>query len=375
MIRAASPSITNLEKKFVMDALTNGWGANMSNYIDLFIKNFKKLCGKKYILTTANCTSAIHLALLSIGVKRGDEVIVPDLTWVASVSPITYLGAKPIFADVEKDSLCISVKSLKKNITKKTRAIIVVDLLGNMPEWEKILKLCKKKKIRIIEDAAEALGAKYKNKVAGSFGEISVFSFNATKLAMSGQGGCMCTNDKKLFLNAKLLSHHGMDKINQKKYYWSKIIGYQYNWSNIQAALAFAQIKRIKFLLSKKKQIFLNYKKILKKNPNFSINEKIKSVNQSYWISYLTFKGEKKIKKETIISLFNKKKIEIRPMFYPVSSMPAFKSYVNSKKIKKENNNSYDISKKSFCLPSGNSITLKDQTKVIMELTKIFDTI
>ena len=146
MIRAASPSITNLEKKFVMDALTNGWGANMSNYIDLFIKNFKKLCGKKYILTTANCTSAIHLALLSIGVKRGDEVIVPDLTWVASVSPITYLGAKPIFADVEKDSFCISVKSLKKNITKKTRAIIVVDLLGNMPEWEKILKLCKKKK-------------------------------------------------------------------------------------------------------------------------------------------------------------------------------------------------------------------------------------
>ncbi len=188
---------------------------------------------------------------------------------------------------------------------------------------------------------------------------------------MSGQGGCLCTNDRNLYIKAKLLSHHGMDKIKQRKFYWSKEIGYQYNWSNIQAALAFAQIKRIKELLKKKKEIFLNYKYLLRKNKNFQINKRINYVKQSYWLSYLIFDGKKKINKEKIVDLFNKYKIELRPMFYPVSSMPAFKKYVN-KKIRIENKNSYEISKNSFCLPSGNNIKYTDQVKIVKILNKIF---
>lgn len=371
MIRAASPSISALEKKYVLDALVNGWGKNMSKYIDLFSNYFRKYSGKKYVLTTQSCTSAIHLALHALNIKKGDEIIVPDLTWVASASPITYLGANPVFVDVDKETLCLSVESLKKKINKKTKALIAVDLMGNMPDWDKVIKICKKKKIKIIEDAAEALGAKYKNKYAGSFGDISVFSFNATKLVMSGQGGCLCTNDRNLYLKAKLLSHHGMDKIKQRKFYWSKEIGYQYNWSNIQAALAFAQMKRIKELLKKKKEIFVNYKYLLKKNKNFQINKKINYVKQSYWLSYLLYVGKRKMNKEKIVNLFNKYKIELRPMFYPVSSLPAFKRYVNKRKIRIENKNSYEISKKSFCLPSGNNIKYTDQVKIVKILNKI----
>ena len=132
------------------------------------------------------------------------------------------MEAKPVFVDVDKESLCLSVESLKKKINKKTKALIAVDLMGNIPDWDEVIKICKKKKIKIIEDSAEALGAKYKSKYAGSFGDISVFSFNATKLIMSGQGGCLCTNDRNLYIKAKLLSHHGMDKIKQRKFYWSK---------------------------------------------------------------------------------------------------------------------------------------------------------
>ena len=189
---------------------------------------------------------------------------------------------------------------------------------------------------------------------------------------MSGQGGCFCTNNKKYFKKAKLLSHHGMDKINFKKFYWSKKIGYQYNWSNIQAALAYAQISRLKKLLDKKREIFVNYKKIFSNNKNFILNKKIKNIKQTYWLSYITILNYKNIQKEKLINTLNKKKIEIRPMFYPVSSMPAFKKFVKNKKINLENRNSYEISRNTICLPSGNNLILKDQIKVASELKKCF---
>ena len=263
LIRSAFPSITKSEIYHVNQAVKHGWGKNMNNYNDKFSKYITKFVGKKYVLNTSHCTAAIHLALIALDVKKGDEVIVPDFTWVASAAPVLYVGAKPVFADVDPKNLCLSAQTIKKKITKKTKAVIVVDLYGNMPDWDDIISLCKKKKIPIIEDAAESIGAKYKNKKAGKFGVISVFSFNATKLTMSGQGGCLCTDNLKIFQKAKLYSHHGLNKKDQSKYYWSDVLGYQYCWSNIQEALAYAQIKRINFLIKKKKNIYKNYERLL----------------------------------------------------------------------------------------------------------------
>ncbi len=370
-IRSAYPSITRSEIFYANDAIKNGWGKNMNSYSDKFTKYFSKYIGKKFVLNTSHCTAAIHLALIALNIKKGDEVIVPDFTWVASVSPILYVGAKPVFADIDPKTLCLSAETIKKCITRKTKAVIVVDLYGNMPDWDNILKLCKKNRIKIIEDAAESIGAKYKNKKAGNFGTISVFSFNATKLVMSGQGGCLCTDDKKLYQKAKLYLHHGLNKKSTSKYYWSDVLGYQYNWTNFQAAIAYAQMRRINSLIKKKKNIYKNYKKLIGGSIGWTLNESEKHTQTTNWISYLNFSNKYKFKKEKLINEVQKYKIDLRPIFYPLSSMPTFRKYVDKKKIKKNNFHSYELSKRGICLPSGNNISLKDQTYVIKVINKV----
>lgn len=370
-IRSAYPSITKTEILYVNDAIKNGWGPNMNKYSEKFSKYFSRYIGKKFVLNTSHCTAAIHLALLALDIKKDDEIIVPDFTWVASASPILYVGAKPVFADIDPKTLCLSAETIKKCITKKTKAVIVVDLYGNMPEWDEIVKLCKKYNIKIIEDAAESLGAKYKNKKAGKFGIISVFSFNATKLAMSGQGGCLCTDNKKIYDRAKLYLHHGLNKKTSSKYYWSDVLGYQYNWTNIQAALAYAQMKRINVLIKKKKDIYKNYENLIGKSKDLTLNESKNHTQVTNWISYLNFSKKYKFKKEKLIKEVQKYKIDLRPIFYPLSSMPTFKKFVNKKKIKRINYHSYELSKKGVCLPSGNDLSYKDQVYVIKIIKKI----
>ena len=367
-ITSAGPSITQLEINYVKKAISEGWQEKRNFFIDKFSKEFSKYLDLKYCLTTAHCTDAIHLALLSLGIKKGDEVIVPDLTWVASAAPILYTGAIPVFADIDPVSWCLTAESIERCITKNTKAVIVVDLLGNMPNWKDILYICKKYKIRIIEDAAEGIGAKFKNKQAGSFGEVSLFSFNATKLIMSGQGGALCTNDEKIYKKAKLISHHGIDINISKKFFWSNVLGYNYNWTNIQASIALAQLKRINELLKYKKWLFNEYKKELDSIDNISMNRCSKNIKPSYWITSVIINPSYGLVKEDIIKKFKNENIDIRPMFYPLSSMPTFKKYIKFKNIRKINKYSYFIADNGICLPNGNNLELRD----IKRITKVF---
>lgn len=369
-IRSAYPSITQKEVSYVNDAIKYGWGKNMNNYIEKFSNNFSKYIERKYVLCTSHCTAAIHIALLALNIREGDEVIVPDFTWVASAAPILYVGAKPVFADIDHKTLCVSAETIKKCITKKTKAVIVVDLYGNMPDWDEILDLCKKNKIKIIEDAAESIGARYKKKKAGKFGVVSVFSFNATKLIMSGQGGCFCTDDEKLYKKAKLYIHHGLNKTSTSKYYWSDDLGYQYNWTNIQAAIALAQLKRINTLIKKKKTIYKNYLELFNKSKEVTLNQSQNYVDTTNWITYLTFSDKVSFNKEKLIEEVQKFKIDLRPIFYPLSSMPTFKKFVDRRKIKKINKVSYKLSKKGVCLPSGNDLSYEDQKHVVKIIKK-----
>ncbi len=358
-ISSAGPSITRKEIELVTEAIKYGWHNKMNYYIDQFSKEFSLYVGKKYCLTTSHCTDAIHLSLLSLDINSNDEVIVPDITWVATVAPILYVGAKPVFADVDLNTWCISIESLKKRITNKTKAIIAVDLMGNMPEWDEIIQICKEKKIHIIEDSAEGIGAQYKKRNAGQFGKISLFSFNATKLIMSGQGGAFCTDDKKLFNKAKIMSHHGINKEITGRYYWSSVLGYNYNWTNIQAALATAQLRRINELISYKKWLFNEYQSRIGNIEGISLNIASKNVDPVYWITAVVIDPKYKTNKELICKKFIKYNIDIRPFFYPVSSMPPFQKFNINDKYKKLNNNSYFLSNNTICLPNGNNLNEK----------------
>jgi perosamine synthetase len=246
-----------------------------------------------------------------------------------------------------------------------------VDLLGNMPEWENILNLCQKHGIRIIEDAAEGLGATYKGKQAGNFGEVSLFSFNATKLIMSGQGGALCTNNPDLYKKAKLYSHHGIDKELTGKYYWSNVLGYNYNWTNLQAALALAQLRRIEELIDYKKWLFREYEKRLCGIEGLQLSGARTNVEPTYWISAAIVDPQYGLNKEELCRCFADHQIDMRPLFYPISAMPPFKPYVSKKTMSDENPITYQLSNYGICLPNGNNLHEDDIDYVCEVFSKI----
>ncbi len=363
-ITSASPSITEEDICLIVEAARVGWNDKMNYHSDMFVAEFSEVVGTKYCLPTAHCTDAIHLALLSLGIGPGDEVIVPDLTWVASASPITYTGAVPVFADVDPINWCLSAESIERCITQRTKAVIVVDLLGNMPDWDEILELCNRRGIVVIEDAAEGLGATYKGRSAGTFGLISLFSFNATKLIMAGQGGALCTNDVEIYNKAKLYSHHGIDKANTGRYYWSTKIGYNYNWTNLQAALALSQLRRIDELISYKRHLFKNYQMGLTGIPDITLSPTKQNVRSTYWITTAILSEKYGLTKEQVIEFFHANRIDLRPLFYPISSMPPFKRYISTDDMSVINPVAYRLSQYGVCFPNGNNLATLDISRV-----------
>lgn len=251
----AGPWITDHEKSVVSEMMSNGW--DNYHYVEKFEPKIAKWHNRKYALMTPCCTHAIHLLLLSLGIKEGDEVIVPECTWTGSVAPITYQNAIPIFADID-DNWCLSVETIKKKITKKTKAILVVDLYGNMPDMSEIQELADDNDIFLIEDSAEALGSKYYNVRAGKFGIGSVHSFHRTKTLTTGEGGLLLLDDEELYLRAKFLRDHGRSTENP---YYVLEPAPKYMPSNLQAALALAQFDRIDELVNRKRDILNTYKK------------------------------------------------------------------------------------------------------------------
>ena len=199
-IDMAGPWITESEESFVLDALRNGWyGKEAYKYVELFEFEFAKYHNRNFALMTPNCTTALHLLLAALDIGIEDEVVVPDCTWIGSTACINYLGAKTVFADIDPFHWCLTPESIEKVITPKTKAIIVVDLYGNMPDWDAIKKICEENNIYLIEDAAEAVGSTYKNTKAGKFGIGSTFSFHRTKTITTGEGGMLLVDDEKLF--------------------------------------------------------------------------------------------------------------------------------------------------------------------------------
>jgi perosamine synthetase len=358
-IASAGPSITESEVELVTEAARIGWYENRNMHMEQFIKEFSSYTEMKYCLPVMNCTSAIHLALLSLHIGPGDEVIVPDISWVASACPIVYVGATPVFVDIDRKNWCMSPESFEKAITDRTKAVIVVDLYGNMPEMDEILKIAQSHRIPVIEDAAEAVGAEYRGKKAGTFGDIGVYSFNATKLAIAGQGGMFVTKDKEIFEKCKKLRHHGMSDY-QTKMFWSEELGYNYQWTNIQAALALAQLRRLDELIDKKREAYKWYYERLHLVDDIQLSSEETYVKSTFWIVNAILGSTYTVTKEDIITEFKNHKIDSRPFFYPISSMPPYLPYVKGKDMMKINPVSYTISPKGFSFPASFALTETD---------------
>ncbi len=354
-IPIAGPWITEKEIDYVADAVSNAWYSNANIYNDRFERAFADYLGVNQAISLPSCTSAIHLSLLALGVGSGDEVIVPDVTWIASAAPITYVGATPVFADIDRKTWCLSAESFEQNITPRTKAVILVDLYGNMPDVNAILEVAKQYDIKIIEDAAEAIDSEYKGRKAGSFGDTGVFSFHGTKTLTTGEGGLLATNSEDIYHRVLFLRDHGQ-KPGDKMFY-NVEVAYKYKMSSLQAALGLAQLERIEELVTCKRKIFSWYKERLSGIDGLTLNYEAAGTTNSYWMTTVVLDKQFGIEKEHLIEMMSKHNIDCRPFFYPLSALPAYKTAAGSQQAQNRNQVSYEISPYGINLPSALNLT------------------
>ena len=351
------PLLGNDEKKFVQDCLKSNWISSKGKYISKFEKQFSKFINIKYSLSVSNGTAALHLALLALHLKKSDEIIVPTFTYISPVNAIKYIDSKVKFLDSNLDTWQIDIDQLEKNISKKTKAIIVPHLYGQMCNLQKLKRICKNKKIYLIEDCAEAFGCYYKKKHLGTFGDISTFSFFGSKTITTGEGGMVCTNNKQFAERIYKLKMVGVVK---NRYYWHDIIGYNYRMTNICAAIGLGQLKIAKNILKKKINVFNNYKYFLR-NINIKMNKELPHTKSSFWLINI-FVNSKKTR-DGLAKYLKKNKIETRNTFNPVHKMPMYKNLTRGKIF----SNANILSDTGLSLPSGPSLK-KEEIKNICSL-------
>jgi len=354
---------------YVADAVAHAWYENANLYHERFEKAFSHYIGTKYAMALPSCTSAIHLSLLSLGIGKGDEVVVPDLTWIATAAPITYVGATPVFADCDEKTWCISSDAFQECITPRTKAIIPVDLYGNMPEMDAIRDIAHDHGIAIIEDAAEAIGSEYHGKRSGSFGDTGVFSFHGSKTMTTGEGGMLVTDRKDLYDRCLVLRDHG--RAPGEKMFWNAEVGYKYKMSSMQAALGLAQLERIEELVERKRQIFTWYRQNLQSVEGITLNCEPSGTKNSYWMVTAIFDPKFGLLKEDIMRMMKEKGIDLRPFFYPLSSQPAYAALAHAQEAQVKNNVAYRISPYGVNLPCGMNMDKQKVEYVCNEVKQV----
>lgn len=315
-----APTLAGNEKKYVNECLESTWISSKGKFISEFEDSFKNYIGANYATTVSNGTVAIHLALLALGIGEGDEVIVPTLTYIASVNAIKYTGATPVFVDSLEETWQMDPADVEKKIGPNTRAIMAVHLYGHPCDMDSLQKLAKDNNLFLIEDCAEAIGTKYGDKYVGTFGDISTFSFFGNKTITTGEGGMVVTNDDTLHDRAVHFKGQGLA---QHRQYWHDVIGYNYRMTNICAAIGCAQLEQIEKFISRKRHIANLYQTFLSE-VNVEFHKEIGNVFHSYWMCSILVKEVKY--RDLLRSHLEINGVETRPLFYPVHTMPMYSS-------------------------------------------------
>ncbi len=349
-IPIAGPSITELEIEYASDAAANGWYDRASEYPRRFESAFAEFIGVQHAVSLPSCTSGLHLALAALDIGPGDEVIVPDLTWIASAAPIQYVGAKPIFADVDERTWCLCVDSVRACITENTKAILAVDLYGGMPDYGMLSAVSDEYGLNLIEDAAEAIGSQYNGVKAGALGDVAAFSFHGSKTFSTGEGGMLVTDNDALYARVMKLRDHGRDP--DDVHFLNREVAFKYKMPPVAAAIGLGQVERADELINRKREIFEWYQEEFDGVEGITLNYEPFNVINTYWMVTALVDPVHGLKKEELMAQLGGEGIDSRPMFHPLSSLPAYEEQAEAVIARQRNKVSYRLSPCGINLPS-----------------------
>ena len=367
IIPVSNPVITDNDAKYVYKVTKSGWVSSSGKEISLFEKKLSKLVNRKYACAVSSGTAALEIAVKSLNLKKNDEIIMPTFTIISNAISIIKNHAKPVLIDSDINSWNINIDNIKKKITKKTKALMIPHIYGFPCEMDKILNICKKYKLYLIEDAAEMIGQTYNNKPCGSFGDISTFSFYANKHITTGEGGMIFTNNKdyyKKFNSFKNLSFGKKDRFNHSDISWN------YRITNMQAALGVSQVNRLNKIIKKKKEIGKFYYEKFKNNKNLIIQPiKFDYAENIFWIYGIVLKKGSKKNRQEIQKRLLRLNIDTRPFFWPMHKQDIFKKMGFFKKEKHPV--SEFLSNNGFYIPSGIDLSYKKLNYIADSINKL----
>jgi perosamine synthetase len=366
MIPVCEPKFFGNEKKYVDECLDTNWISSAGKFMQLFEESFADFIGVKHGVSCCNGTVAIHLAMESLGIGKGDEVIIPDLSNIATANGVILTGAKVVLVDIEKDTLCIDPKKIEEKITPRSKAILVVHLYGHPTDMDPILRIAKKYNLYVVEDCAEAHGAEYNGKKVGSLGDMATFSFYANKIVTTGEGGMVVTNDDKFAERARLIRNLAFT---EPRFHHS-VLGFNYRLTNVQAAIGYAQMEKIKHILKEKLHVMNQYNKLLSGQKGITLPKEASWAKNVYWMYTILIEPEFGLARDEVMRQLGAKGIDTRSIFYPFHLQPLFVNG-NDERFPDCSGKypvSEEVAQKGLYLPSG--IGLKGE-----EIKKVVDTL
>lgn len=321
-IPVAAPVLNGRETEYVLECMTTSWISSAGRFVTAFEEGFANFCNVRHAIATNNGTTALHLALVAVGIKPGDEVIIPTLTYIATANAVTYCGAKPVFVDNHLHTFNIDPNAVERAITERTRAIMPVHLYGQSADVDPLTAIARRHNLIVIEDAAEAIGAHYKGRSAGTLGLCATFSFFGNKILTTGEGGMVTTNDDDLAARLRLLRGQGMDP---NRRYWFPEVGYNYRMTNVAAAIGLGQLENIEHHLEARRNVARFYDEKLQSLSDQLILPKTESwADHVYWMYTVMLSDKVKPTRDQVMAAMDAAGIETRPVFYPMHVMPPY---------------------------------------------------
>jgi perosamine synthetase len=364
-----TPKLNFLEKRYVNECISTNWISSEGKFVRLFEKNFSSFNKRKFGVAVSNGSAALEIAVKSLNLKKNSEILIPAFSIISTANAVIKNNLKPVLIDCDLDTWNINIEETIKKITKKTKAIIITHIYGLPVDLDKIIKIAKKKKIKIIEDAAEVIGLRYKNKICGSFGDLSIFSFYANKHITTGEGGMICTNNKKLYNKCKSLRNLSFSNSVFNRYNHDDI-GWNYRMTNLQAAIGCGQLKNINWIIRRKMEIGNRYYNKLKSCKNLILQKNLTPYSRNiYWVFGIVLKNKLASKRDKIMKFLSKNNIGTRTFFYPMNKQKIFRKMKMFKNVNMPI--SEYISRNGFYLPSGLGLKNNEIDRVIKTLLKI----